>query len=149
MYSGLIQALNTINLSQCDITPRVTYHTPFHFSTNITAQPHYPEANLSDDAAATWDMNTACEAKSSQIDGQSLHIVEGSNSHDKENDEQYVVWDGAGLSHTAGLGQDLLSLTFLRSTARQPVSSRRAQPAFPRWQTSHDIPAFPMTMMSG
>ena len=43
-------------------------------------------------------MNTACGGKASQIDGQSLHIVEGTNSHDKENDAQYVVWDGAGLS---------------------------------------------------
>ena len=87
MSSGLIQAFNTTSLSQCDITPRITYHTPFYVSTNI---PHYPEANVRDAAAATWDMNTACGAKSSQIDGQ--RIVEGTNSHDKENDEQCVVW---------------------------------------------------------
>ena len=97
MSPGLIQALNTTDLSQCD-TPRVTYHTPFYFSTNLPVQPQYTEANLSDDAVATWDMNTACGEKAGQIDGQSLHIVEGTNSHDKENDEQYVVWMGAGLS---------------------------------------------------
>ena len=98
LSSCLIQALYTTSLSQCDITPRVTYHTPFHFPTNIPVQPHYHEANVSDDAAATWDMSTICGEKASQIDGQSLHIVEETNSHDKENDEQYVVWDGAGLS---------------------------------------------------
>ena len=152
--SGSIQAPNMTSLSQCDTTPRVTYHTPFHFSTNIPVQPHYPKANVSDDAAATWDMNTACGAKASQIDGQSLHILEGTNSHDKENDAQYVVWDGAGLSNTTGLGQDLLPLTFLHSTGTpkrtvcRPVSStRRAQPAFPRWHTSH-LSAFPMKRTS-
>ena len=38
--------------------------------------------------------------KAGQIDGWNLHIVEGTKSHDKEKDEQYVVW-----FNTAGLGQ--------------------------------------------
>ena len=95
-------------------------------------------------------MNTAYGEKSGQMNGQSLHIVGGTNSRDKENDKQYVVWDRSGLSNTTGLGQDLLSLTFLHSTgtpkrtACQPVSStRRAQPAIPRWHISH-LSAFPM-----
>ena len=46
---------------------------------------------------ATWDMNTPYGAKAGQIDWQSLHIVEGNNSDDKENDGQYVVWDGSGF----------------------------------------------------
>ena len=36
--------------------------------------------------------------KAGQIDGQSLHIVDGNNSDEKENDEQYVFCDGSGLS---------------------------------------------------
>jgi hypothetical protein len=95
-----MQAFNTTNLRQCDITSRVTYHTPFNFSTNIPVQPQYPEANINDDAAATRDMNTACGEQAGQIDGQSLHIVEGTHSHDKENDDQYVVWDGSRFSLT-------------------------------------------------
>jgi len=98
MFSGLFQAPNTTNASQCDITPRVAYHSPFYFSTNIPAQPHYPEANTNGDVVVTRDMNTACGAKAGQIDEQSLHTVEGTHSHDKENDKQYVVWDGSGLS---------------------------------------------------
>jgi len=98
MFLGLFQALNTTNVSQCDIIPRVKYHAPFYFSTNIPAQPHYPEANTNDDAVVTRDTNTACGANAGQIDGQSFHIVEGVNPHDKENDEQYAVWDGSGLS---------------------------------------------------
>ena len=43
-------------------------------------------------------MNTACGTKASQIDGESLHIVEGTKSHDKENVEQYFVWNGSGHS---------------------------------------------------
>jgi hypothetical protein len=100
MSSGLIQALNTTSVSRCDITPRGTSHTPFYLSTNIPVQPHYPEANINGDTVATWEMNTARGAKAGQIDGQSLHIAEGPNSHDKENDEQYVIWNGSGLSLT-------------------------------------------------
>ena len=55
----------------------------------------------------------ACGEKAGQIDGQSLHIVEGTNSHDEENDEQDVIRDGAGLFL---IQQDLLSLAFLHST---------------------------------
>jgi len=47
---------------------------------------------------AIWGMNPACGAKAGQIDGPSLHTVEGSHSHDKENDEQYVGWDSSRLS---------------------------------------------------
>ena len=43
-------------------------------------------------------MNTVCGTKAGQIGGQSLHTVEGTHSHDKEDDEQYVVWDGPALS---------------------------------------------------
>ena len=56
MSSGLMEAPNTTSSSQCEITPRATYHTTFYFSTNI---PHYPDANINGDAVATWDMNTA------------------------------------------------------------------------------------------
>ena len=91
MSSGLIQALNTTSSSQCDITPRATYHTPVYISTNNLVQPHYTESNVSGRTTATWDIITACGEKASQIDGQSFHTVEGTNSHDKENDEQYVV----------------------------------------------------------
>jgi hypothetical protein len=44
-------------------------------------QSHYPETNTSRDAVATWDMNTACGEEAGQIDGQSLHTVEGTHSH--------------------------------------------------------------------
>jgi len=47
---------------------------------------------------AIWGMNPAYGAKPGQIDGLSLHTVEGTHSHDKENDEQYVGWDGSRLS---------------------------------------------------
>jgi hypothetical protein len=50
--------------------PSSTYHTPFHFSTNIPVQPQYPEANINGDAAVTWDMNTDLWSKAGQIDGQ-------------------------------------------------------------------------------
>jgi hypothetical protein len=100
MSPGLIQALNTIGSSQREITPRVVYHTPFYFSPNIPVQPHCSEANINRDAVATWDMNTACGAKAGQIDGQGLHTVEETHSHDKENDEQYVVWGGYRFSLT-------------------------------------------------
>ena len=42
--------------------------------------------------------NTAYGAKAGQIDGQSLHTIEETSSHDGENDEQYVVCDGPGHS---------------------------------------------------
>jgi hypothetical protein len=100
MGSGLIQALNMSGSSQREITPRLTYHTPtpFYFFPNIPVQLHYPEANTNGTAVATWDMNTACGAKAGQIEGQSPHTVEETHSHDKENDEPYVVCDGSGLS---------------------------------------------------
>jgi len=98
MCSGLFQALNTTNASQCDITPRVTYHTPFCFSTNFPPQLHYPDANPKGDVMVTRDENTARGAKAGQIDGQNLHDVEGIHSHDKGNEERYVVWDGSRLS---------------------------------------------------
>ena len=91
MFSGLIQASKKNSSSQCEITPRVAYHTPFYFSTNIPVQPHYPDANMNGDAATTWGMNTVYGEKTGQIDGKSLHIVEGNNSDDKENAEQCVV----------------------------------------------------------
>ena len=43
-------------------------------------------------------MNTAYGEKTGQIDGQSVHIVDGNNSDEKEKHEQYVVSDGSGLS---------------------------------------------------
>jgi len=85
--SDLIQALNATSLGQCKITPRVTYHAPFYFSANVPGQPHYPEANRYDDSAAKQHMNTVCGTKAGQIGGQSLHTVEGTHSHDKEDDE--------------------------------------------------------------
>ena len=88
MFPGLFQALNTTNVSQCDIIPRVTHHAPFYFSTTIPAQPYHPGVNTHDDAMVTRGMNTACGANAGQIDGHSFHIVEGANPHDKENDEQ-------------------------------------------------------------
>ena len=36
--------------------------------------------------------------KAGQIDKQILHTVEGNESRDKENDEQYVVWNHSGFS---------------------------------------------------
>jgi len=104
---------------------------------------------------ATWGMNTACGAKAGQIDGPGLHTVEGTHSHDKENDEQYVGWGGSEPSNPTGFGQDWLLISPPHSnstpkiTARQPVSStRRAQPAFPRWHYQSRHPAFPMKLMS-
>jgi len=136
MFCGLVQALNTTSSSKGDTTPRATFHTPFHFSANTPVQPHYPEANINGDAVATWDMTTPFGAKAGQIDGQSLHTVEENNSHDAENGEQYVVWDGSGLSLIRRLGQYLLSPTFRHSTTtpkrttHQLVSSTgRAHPA--------------------
>ena len=38
MSPGFIQACNTTSLSQCDIIPQTTYHTPFYFSANIPVQ---------------------------------------------------------------------------------------------------------------
>ena len=80
-------------MSQCDITPQITYHTPIYFPTNNPVQPHYPEAIISGDAGVTWtwDINPTCGTKSGQIDEQSLHTVGDDKSRDKENDEQYVV----------------------------------------------------------
>ena len=93
MSPGLIQACNTTSSSQCDITPQITYHAPFYFSTYFPVQPHYPEAIINGDAAVTWDMNTTSGTKAGQTDEQSLHTREGNKSRDKENDEQYVVWN--------------------------------------------------------
>jgi len=74
---------------------------PFLLLHKYSCTAHYPEANTNDDAVVTRDMNTACGANAGRVDGQSFHIVEGANPHDKENDEQYaVVWDGSGLSLT-------------------------------------------------
>ncbi len=94
MSPTLIQACNTTSLSQYDTTPP-TYHTPFYSSTNNPVQPQYPEANINGDAAVTWDMNIT---KAGQIDQQGLHTVEDDKSHDKENDEQYAVWNRSGFS---------------------------------------------------
>ena len=91
MSPGLIQACNTTSTSQCDITPQITYHTPFNFSTNIPAQPDLPEAIINGDMAVTWGINTTCGTKADQINEQILHTVEDNNSRVKENDEQYVV----------------------------------------------------------
>ena len=88
MFSGLIQGPNTNSSSQCEIIPRVTYHTPYYFSTNVPVQPQYPDANINGDAAPTWGMNTAYGEKADQIDGKSLHIVEGNNL---DNAQQCVV----------------------------------------------------------
>ena len=98
MSPGLIQACNTTSLSQYDITPQIAYHVPFYFSTSIPVQPHYPEAIINGDVAETWDMNTACRTTAGQIDEQSLHTIEENNSRDKEDDEQYVVWNRSGFS---------------------------------------------------
>jgi len=61
----------------------------------MPVQPHYPEANTNGDAMAIWGMNPACGAKAGQVDGPSLHTVDGTHSHDKENDEQYVGLGGS------------------------------------------------------
>ena len=53
---------------------------------------------MNGDAAVTWDMNATCGTKVGQIDDQSLHTAEDNNSRDKENDEQYVVWNRSGFS---------------------------------------------------
>ena len=98
MSPGLIQACNTTSTSQCNITPQIAYHTPFHFSTNIPGQPHYPEAIINGDSAGRWDMNTTCGTKAGQIGEQRLHTIEDNKSRDKENDEQYVVWNRSGFS---------------------------------------------------
>ena len=98
MPPGSIQACNTTSLSQCDITPQITYHTPFYFSADIPVQPHYPEAIINGDAAVTWDMNTTHGIKVDQLDEQSLHIVEDNKSRDEEDDEQYVIWNHSGFS---------------------------------------------------
>ncbi len=84
MSPGLIQACDTTSLSQCDTTP-------FYFSTDIPVQPQYPEANINGDAAATW-------VNAGQIDEQNLHTIEDNKYRDKENDDQYVVWNRSGLS---------------------------------------------------
>src|SRR5882757_6081683 len=134
MSPGFIQACNATSLSQHDTTPS-TYHTPFHFSTNIPVQPQYPEANINGDAAVTWDMNVI---KASQIDERSLHTVEDDKSRDKGDDDQYVVCNRSGWS-LIRLGQYLSSPILRhqtsnprRSTNRPLSSTRRAQPALPR-----------------
>ena len=98
MFPDMIQACNPTSSSQCDITPQITYHTPFYISIDIPAQPHYPEAIINGDPAVTWDMNATCGIKAGQIDEQHLHTGEDNNSRDKENDEQYVVWNHSGFS---------------------------------------------------
>ena len=98
MSPGLIQACNTTNSSQCDITRQIPLHGPFYFSTNTPVQPHYPEAIINGDAAVTWDMNTTRGTKAGQINEQSLYTVDDNKSRDKENDEQYVVWNLLGFS---------------------------------------------------
>ena len=98
MFPGLIQACIMTNSSQYDIIPQITHQTPLYFSTYFPVQPHYPEAIINGDAAVTWDMNTTCGTKAGQIDEQSLHTVETNKSRDKENDEQYVVWNHSGFS---------------------------------------------------
>ena len=42
MFSGLIQGPNTNSSSQCEIIPRVTYHTPFYFSTMFLSSLNTP-----------------------------------------------------------------------------------------------------------
>ena len=98
MSPGLIQACNATSSSQCDIAPQITHHTPFYLSTHFLAQSHYPEAIISGVEAVTWDMNTTYGTKVGQIDEQSLHTVEGNKPRDKENDEQYVLWNRSGFS---------------------------------------------------
>ena len=61
-------------------------------------QSYYPEAIINGDAAVTWDMNTTCGTKAGQIVEESLHTGEENKSRDKENDEQYVVWNFYGFS---------------------------------------------------
>ena len=98
MSPGLIQACNATSSSQLNTTPQITHHTPFYFSTYFPVQPHYPEAIIDGDAAVTWDMNTTCGARAGQIDKQCLHTGEGNKPREKENDEQYVVWNRTGYS---------------------------------------------------
>ena len=98
MSPGLIQACNTTSSSQCDITSQITHHTPFYFSANTPVQPHYPEAIINGDEAVTWDLNTTCGTKAGHIDEQGLYTVEGNKSRDRENDEQYVVWNRSRFS---------------------------------------------------
>src|SRR5258706_14426984 len=93
MSPTLIQACNTTSLSQYDTTPP-TYHTPFYSSTNNPVQPQYPEANINGDAAVTWDMNIL---NAGQIDEHSLH-TEDDKYCDKENNDQYVIWNRSGFS---------------------------------------------------
>src|SRR5258706_14282682 len=154
MSPGLIQACNTTSLSQCNITPQTTtYHTPFYFSATIPVQPHYPETNT--DAVVTWDMNMMCGTKVGQIDEQRLHTVGGNKFHDKENDEQYVVWKRSGFTLIRQLGQDSLSpiLRYPASTPRRHTNrlvspTRPPQPAFPQGDTSHGTSAFPLELVS-
>ena len=89
----MIQACNKTSSSLFDITPQITYHTPFYLSTYFPVQPHYPEAIINGDAAVTWDLSTTCGTNTGQMDEQSLYTVEGNKSRDGENDEQYVVWN--------------------------------------------------------
>ena len=98
MSSGLIQACNKTNSSQCNISPQITHNTPFYFSANIPVQPHYPEPIINGDEAVTWDLNTTCGAKAGHIDEQGLYTLEGNKSRDRENDEQYVVWNRSRFS---------------------------------------------------
>ncbi len=147
MSPGLIQACNTTSLSQCNITPQTTYHTPFYFSAIIPVQPHYPEID--------GDAVMMCGTKAGQIDEQSLHTVEDNKFHDKENDEQYVVWKRFGFTLIGRVGQDSLSpiLRYPASTPRTHTNrlvspTRRSQPAFPQAYTSHGTSRFPLELVS-
>ena len=122
MSPGFIQARNTTSLSQYDITPQTTYHTPFYSSAIVPAQPHYPEANKSGEAAETWDMNRMCGTKAGQMYEQFLHTVEDNKSRDEDNDEQYVVWNRSGFS-LIRLGRSGLIL------ANTPTPRQHAQEA--------------------
>ena len=52
--------------------------------------------DINDDPAATWNMTTAWDANSSQIDRQCIHTVEGDSVNDKEKEKRCVVWDRTG-----------------------------------------------------
>ena len=82
-------------MNQYYTAPRATPYTSFYSSTNTSVPLRYPEADINDDAAATWDMTTR-DARASQIDGHGIRAVEGDNGNDKEKEGWYVVWDGSG-----------------------------------------------------
>ena len=80
-------------MNQYHTPPQLTPHNP---STKNPVPLRHFEANINDDAAATWDMTTTSDAKSNEIDRQGTHTVEGDTGNDKEEEERYVVWDGSG-----------------------------------------------------